>query len=130
MGCSRSDGSSCPRVFLYNLTVESGQLEIIKSSISSLSTDRRLQALLIAYCFSAFMEGTAGLGAPVAVCAAMLIGIGFPPFAAAVVCLVGNTQPVPFGPLGVPTLMMASVTKSTITSWRGPSETTWLCWHW
>jgi L-lactate transport len=98
-------------VFLYNLTVESGQLEIIKSSISSLSTDRRLQALLIAYCFSAFMEGTAGLGAPVAVCAAMLIGIGFPPFAAAVVCLVGNTQPVPFGPLGVPTLMMASVTK-------------------
>ena len=98
-------------VFLYNLTVESGQLEVIKSSISSISTDRRIQALLIAFCFSAFMEGTAGLGAPVAVCAAMLIGIGFPPFAAAVLCLVGNTQPVPFGPLGVPTLMMASVTR-------------------
>jgi L-lactate transport len=98
-------------VFLYNLTVESGQLEIIKSSISSLSTDRRLQALLIAFCFSAFMEGTAGMGAPVAVCAAMLIGIGFSPLPAALICLVGNTQPVPFGPLGVPTIMMASVTR-------------------
>lgn len=98
-------------VFLYNLTVESGQLKIIKHSISSISTDRRIQALLIAFCFSAFMEGTAGLGAPVAVCAAMLIGIGFPPFLAAVICLVGNTEPVPFGPLGVPTLMMASVTR-------------------
>ena len=98
-------------VFLYNLTVESGQLEIIKSSISSISTDRRLQALLIAFSFSAFMESTAGMGAPVAVCASMLIGIGFSPMAAALVCLVGNTQPVPFGPLGVPTIMMASVTK-------------------
>jgi L-lactate transport len=98
-------------VFLYNLTVESGQLEIIKSSISSLSSDRRLQALLIAFCFSAFMEATAGMGAPVAVCAAMLMGIGFSPLPAALVCLVGNTQPVPFGPLGVPTIMMASVTK-------------------
>lgn len=64
-------------VFLYNITVESGQLEIIKSSISLLSTDRRIQAILIAFCFSAFMEGTTGMGAPVAVCAAMLIGIGF-----------------------------------------------------
>src|SRR5580658_9345147 len=98
-------------VYLYNLTAESGQLEIIKSSIASLSTDRRLQALLIAFCFSAFMEGTAGMGAPVAVCAAMLIGIGFAPLQAALVCLVGNTQPVPFGPLGVPTIMMASVTR-------------------
>jgi lactate permease len=98
-------------VFLYNLVVESGQLEIIKSSMSSLSTDRRLQALLIAFSFSAFMESTSGMGAPVAICAAMLIGLGFPALPAALVCLVGNTQPVPFGPLGVPTLMMASVTK-------------------
>ena len=74
-------------VFLYNLTVESGQDELIKSSISSLSTDRRLQALLIAFCFSAFMEGSTGLGAPVAVCAAMLIGIGFPAVPAALICL-------------------------------------------
>ena len=98
-------------VFLYNLVVASGQLEIVKSSISSLSTDRRVQALLIAFCFSAFLESTSGMGAPVAVCAAMLIGLGFSPLPAALICLIGNTQPVPFGPLGVPTLMMASVTK-------------------
>ncbi|MDR3562086.1 MAG: lactate permease LctP family transporter [Negativicutes bacterium] len=98
-------------VFLYNLTVESGQFEIIKSSISSLSTDRRLQALLVAFCFSAFMEGVAGQGAPVAVAAAMLIGLGFPALPAAVICLVGNTPPVPFGPVGTPTIMMSTVTE-------------------
>jgi L-lactate transport len=97
-------------VFLYNITVESGQLEIIKGSISLLSTDRRIQALLIAFCFSAFMEGTTGMGAPVAVCAAMLIGIGFPALPAALICLAGNTQSVPFGTVGVPTIMMSSVT--------------------
>ncbi len=97
-------------VFLFNLTVESGQFEIIKSSISSLSPDRRIQALLIAFSFSAFMEGVAGQGAPVAVAAAMLIGLGFPPLTAAVICLVANTPPVPFGPVGVPTMMMATVT--------------------
>jgi len=98
-------------VFLYNLTVESGQFEIIKSSISSLSTDRRIQALLIAFSFSAFLEGTSGQGAPVAVAAAMLIGLGFPPLPAALICLVANTPPVPFGPVGMPTIMMASVTE-------------------
>lgn len=97
-------------VFLYNLTVEAGQFEIIKSSISSLSSDRRLQALLIAFSFSAFMEGAAGQGAPVAIAAAMLIGLGFEPLAAAVICLVANTPPVPFGPVGTPTIMMGSVT--------------------
>ncbi len=97
-------------VFLYNITVESGQLEIIKGSISLLSTDRRIQAILIAFCFSAFMEGTTGMGAPVAVCAAMMIGIGFPPLVAALICLAGNTQSVPFGTVGVPTIMMTSVT--------------------
>lgn len=97
-------------VFLFNLTVESGQFEIIKGSISSLSPDRRLQALLIAFSFSAFMEGVAGQGAPVAVAAAMLIGLGFPPLPAAVICLVANTPPVPFGPVGVPTMMMSTVT--------------------
>jgi lactate permease len=97
-------------MFLYNLTVEAGQFEILKSSVSSLSTDRRIQALLIAFCFSAFMEGVSGQGAPVAVAAAMLIGLGFSPIAAAVICLVANTPPVPFGPVGVPTSMMISVT--------------------
>jgi lactate permease len=98
-------------VFFYNLTVEAGQFEIIKSSISSISADRRLQALLIAFCFSAFMEGVSGQGAPVAVAASMLIGMGFPPLSAAIVCLIANTPPVPFGPVGVPTQMMISVTK-------------------
>jgi L-lactate transport len=98
-------------VFFYNLTVAAGQFEIIKSSISSISADRRLQALLIAFCFSAFMEGVSGQGAPVAVAAAMLIGMGFTPISAAVICLVANTPPVPFGPVGVPTAMMISVTK-------------------
>lgn len=98
-------------VFLYNLTVESGQFEIIKSSISSLSPDRRLQALLVAFSFSAFIEGVSGQGAPVAVAAAMLIGLGFPALPAAVICLVANTPPVPFGPIGTPTFMMSTVTE-------------------
>lgn len=98
-------------VFLYNLVVESGKFEIIKSSISSLSTDRRLQALLVAFSFSAFIEGVSGQGAPVAVAAAMLIGLGFPALPAAVICLVANTPPVPFGPIGTPTFMMATVTE-------------------
>jgi len=97
-------------VFLFNLTVASGQFEVIKSSISALSPDRRIQALLIAFCFSAFMEGVAGQGAPVAVAAAMLIGLGFPALPAAVICLVANTPPVPFGPVGVPTIMMSTMT--------------------
>jgi lactate permease len=98
-------------VFFYNLTVEAGQSEIIQSSLASLTSDRRLQALLIAFCFSAFLEGVSGEGAPVAVAASMLIGLGFSPLSAAVVCLVANTPPVPFGPVGVPTSMMISVTN-------------------
>jgi L-lactate transport len=98
-------------LFFYNLTVEAGQFDVLKSSICALSSDRRLQALLIAFCFSAFMEGISGQGAPVAVCAAMLIGLGFPALPAAVICLVANTPPVPFGPVGVPTNMMVTVTK-------------------
>ena len=103
-------------VFLFNLTVESGQFEVIKSSIASLSPDRRIQALLIAFSFSAFMEGVAGQGAPVAVAAAMLIGLGFPALPAAVICLVANTPPVPFGPVGVPTIMMSTVTGIPATT--------------
>ncbi len=97
-------------VYFYNLTVEAGQFDVLKSSISALSSDRRMQALLIAFCFSAFMEGVAGQGAPVAVAAAMLIGLGFSPMPAAIICLVANTPPVPFGPVGVPTNMMISIT--------------------
>lgn len=96
-------------VFLFNLVVEAGQFEIIKSSISSISPDRRLQALLIAFCFSNFLEGVSGQGAPVAVAAAMLIGLGFKPMQAALICMIANVPPVPFGPVGVPTITTARV---------------------
>ena len=97
-------------LFLYNLIVASGQFEVIKESIAYISNDRRMQALLIAFTFSAFLEGAAGQGAPVAIAAAILIGLGFPPMMAAIVCLVANVPPVPFGPVGVPTITMANVT--------------------
>ncbi|BCJ88047.1 L-lactate permease [Effusibacillus dendaii] len=89
-------------VFLYNLTVEAGQFEIIKYSISKVSDDQRIQALLVAFSFSAFMEGAAGFGTPVAIAAAMLIGIGFPPLYAAGLALVANSIPVAFGSIGIP----------------------------
>jgi lactate permease len=91
-------------VFLYNLTVEAGQFDVIKSSIASLSNDRRLQALLIAFSFGAFLEGAAGFGTPVAITGAILIGLGFEPVYAAGICLVANTAPVAFGGIGSPIL--------------------------
>jgi lactate permease len=97
-------------VFLYNLTVESGHFEIIKSSISSLSNDRRIQALLVAFSFGAFLEGAAGFGAPVAITAALLIGLGFEPMYAAGLCLVANTAPVAFGAIGSPVIAAGAVT--------------------
>jgi L-lactate transport len=101
-------------VFLYNLTVKAGKFDIIKASISSLSEDRRIQALLIAFSFSAFLEGVAGQGAPVAIAAAMLIGLGFDPLKAAIISLVANVPPVPFGPVGTPTIMMSTVTEMDV----------------
>ncbi|HEY2930388.1 MAG TPA: lactate permease LctP family transporter [Acidobacteriota bacterium] len=98
-------------VFLYNLTVETGQFEIIKHSVASLSADRRVQALLIGYSFGAFIEGAAGFGTPVAICAALLMGLGFPPLYAAGLCLIANTAPVAFGALGTPILTLAAVTQ-------------------
>lgn len=97
-------------VFLYKLTVKAGQFEIIRSSIASLSGDRRLQALLIAFCFGAFIEGAAGFGAPVAICAALLAGLGFNKFYAAGISLVANTAPVAFGAIGSPIVGLAAVT--------------------
>ncbi|WP_434511936.1 L-lactate permease [Desulfitobacterium sp. AusDCA] len=97
-------------VFLYNLTVESGDFEIIKNSISSLSDDRRMQALLVAFSFGAFLEGAAGFGSPVAITAALLIGLGFEPLYAAGVCLIANTAPVAFGAIGAPIIAAGSVT--------------------
>ena len=89
-------------LFLYNITVKSGQFEIIKSFMASITSDRRLQALLIAFSFGAFLEGAAGFGTPVAITAAMLVGLGFNPLYAAGICLIANTAPVAFGSIGTP----------------------------
>ena len=89
-------------VFLYDIAVETGQFEVMKASIAGLSGDRRIQAVLVAFSFGAFIEGAAGFGAPVAISAAFLVGLGFKPFQAAVLCLVANTAPVAWGGLGTP----------------------------
>src|SRR5580658_8507346 len=96
-------------ILLYRLTVETGNFEIIKDSIASLTGDRRLQALLIAFAFGGFLEGAAGFGTPVAVAAAMLAGLGFEPFFAAAICLLANTAPVAFGSIGIPLVMLQTV---------------------
>jgi lactate permease len=97
-------------IFLYTLTVETGHFEIVKHSVVSLSSDRRIQALLIAFCFGAFIEGAAGFGTPVAISAALLMGAGFRPLQAAGLALIANTSPVAFGALGTPILTLADVT--------------------
>jgi lactate permease len=97
-------------VFLYNLTVETGQFEIIKGSVGRLSRDRRIQALLVAFSFGAFIEGASGFGTPVAICSALLIGLGFTPLYAAGLSLIANTAPVAFGAIGTPILTLSAVT--------------------
>ncbi|MCL1879989.1 MAG: lactate permease LctP family transporter [Actinomycetia bacterium] len=95
-------------VWVYNMTVESGQFEIIKQSLAALTDDRRLQAILIAFAFGAFIEGTAGFGTPVAITSAMLAGLGFNPLYAAGICLIANTAPVAFGAIGIPIVTAAN----------------------
>ncbi len=97
-------------VFLYTLTVEAGAFETVKRSIVALSPDRRVQSLLIAFCFGAFLEGAAGFGTPVAVTAALLVGAGFRPLHAAGLALLANTAPVAYGALGTPITTLARVT--------------------
>ncbi len=97
-------------VFVYDLTVESGHFETIKGSIGALTDDRRLQLLLIAFAFGAVLEGAGGGGAPVAVTASMMIGLGFRPFETAVVCLMANTAPVAWGGMGNPVRALSAVT--------------------
>jgi lactate permease len=98
-------------IFLYALTVETGHFEIVKHSVASLSDDRRIQALLIAFSFGAFVEGAAGFGTPVAISAALMVGAGFRPIYAAGLALIANTSPVAFGALGTPILTLADVTQ-------------------
>lgn len=97
-------------MLLYNITVETGCFDRIKASVAGLSPDHRLQAVLIAFCFGAFLEGAAGAGTPVAICAAMLVGLGFDAFPAACLCLIANTSPVAYGGFGTPLLTLQGVT--------------------
>ncbi|MBE3559535.1 MAG: L-lactate permease [Ktedonobacteraceae bacterium] len=101
-------------IFVYDITVQTGKFEIIKQTVAGLASDRRLQLLLIAFSFGAFIEGAAGFGTPVAVSAAMLIGLGFRPLPAAGLALIGNTAPVAYGALGTPIIALASVTNLPI----------------
>jgi len=103
-------------VFLYNVVVETGSFAVMRASIAGLSQDRRIQAVLIAYAFGAFIEGIAGFGAPVAISAAFLVGLGFPPLQAAILCLVANTAPVAWGSLGIPIQTLGQVTKLNVES--------------
>jgi len=97
-------------IWVYNMTVESGEFNIIKNSLAQITDDRRLQAIFIAFAFGSFIEGTAGFGTPVAITAAMLVGLGFNPLYAAGICLIANTAPVAFGAIGIPIVVAAKVT--------------------
>jgi lactate permease len=97
-------------IFVYDVTVATGKFDILRQAIAGMADDRRIQALLIAFSFGAFIEGAAGFGTPVAISAAMLIGLGFRPLQAAGLALIGNTAPVAFGALGTPIIALARVT--------------------
>ncbi len=96
-------------VFLYKITVKTGQFDVIRSSVMSITEDQRIQLLLVGFCFGAFLEGAAGFGAPVAITAALLVGLGFNPLYAAGLCLIANTAPVAFGAVGVPIIVAGQV---------------------
>ncbi|HZT79227.1 MAG TPA: L-lactate permease, partial [Gemmataceae bacterium] len=97
-------------MLLYNVTVETGHFNIVRRSVAGLSADARIQAILIGFAFGAFLEGAAGGGTPVAICGAIMVGLGFDPFLAAVLCLIANTSPVAYGGLGTPLITLTGVT--------------------
>jgi lactate permease len=97
-------------MLLYNITVETGQFSVVRRSVAGLSGDARIQAILIGFAFGAFLEGAAGGGTPVAICGAIMVGLGFHPFLAAVLCLIANTSPVAYGGLGTPLITLSGVT--------------------
>jgi lactate permease len=97
-------------MLLYNITVETGQFAVVRRSVAGLSGDARIQAVLIGFAFGAFLEGAAGGGTPVAICGAIMVGLGFDPFLAAILCLIANTSPVAYGGLGTPLLVLGGVT--------------------
>ncbi len=96
-------------VFLYKITVKTGQFDIIRASVISITEDQRLQMILVGFSFGAFLEGAAGFGAPVAITAALLVGLGFNPLYAAGLCLIANTAPVAFGAMGIPIIVAGQV---------------------
>src|SRR5204863_462578 len=96
-------------VYLYDISVDTGQFDIMKESVAGITVDRRLQLLLVAFCFGAFIEGAAGFGAPVAIAGAFMIGLGFKPFHAAALNLIANTSPVAWGAIGTPVHTLAAV---------------------
>ncbi|MBV8705960.1 MAG: lactate permease LctP family transporter [Acidobacteriaceae bacterium] len=97
-------------IMLYRISVQTGKFEIIKESIGAITSDMRLQILLIAFAFGAFLEGGAGFGTPVAIAAAMMTGFGFSPFYASGICLLANTVPVAFGSIGIPVVTLSAIT--------------------
>ena len=101
-------------VFFHNLTIASGDFDVIRRSLTRLTEDRRVQALLVAFCFGALMEGIAGFGAPVAISAAILASLGFEPISAAVLALLANTAPVAFGSIGIPIVTLGLLTAPII----------------
>ncbi|MFO0807285.1 MAG: L-lactate permease [Gemmataceae bacterium] len=101
-------------MLLYNVTVVTGQFAVIRRSVAGLSADARIQAILVGFSFGAFLEGAAGAGTPVAICGAVLVGLGFDPIKAAVLCLIANTSPVAYGGLGVPLITLGGVTDIPI----------------
>jgi lactate permease len=103
-------------MLLYNITVQTGKFDVVRRSVAGLSGDARIQAILIAFAFGAFLEGAAGGGTPVAICGAIMVGLGFNPFLAAVLCLIANTSPVAFGGLGTPLLTLSGVTTGLPTA--------------
>jgi lactate permease len=102
-------------MLLYNITVQTGKFDVVRRSVAGLSGDARIQAILIAFAFGAFLEGAAGGGTPVAICGAIMVGLGFDPFLAAVLCLIANTSPVAYGGLGTPLITLNGVTSGLPT---------------
>ena len=100
---------------LYEITVQTKKFEVIKDSIGAITSDKRMQALLIAFAFGAFIEGCAGFGTPVAVAAAMMVGLGFSSLYASSICLLANTAPVAFGSIGIPVITLATITGLPLT---------------
>lgn len=101
-------------IFLYKLSIKSGQFSIIKQSVLSITPDKRIQVILIGFCFGAFLEGAIGFGGPVAITAALLAGLGLRPLYAAGLCMIANTAPVAFGAVGIPIIAMAGAVNADV----------------